>query len=498
MQAITVPDHDFPLHDLSATRRLEQRALAAVPPGTLVARAGLSTARLALALAPHARHCWVLAGPGHNGADALEAAFHLARSGRCVTASVFARDEQAIVPAAAQSLQRACDAGANILLNDPAAPHGCALALDGLLGIGSARPIEGAMAQAVHGFNAIEGTRLAVDVPSGLDAGTGATAGAAVAQATDTLTMLNLKAGLFTGAGRAHCGRIWLAPLDVQDDEPPQAWLAGRALHMAMRTPRGHAQHKGSYGDAFIVAGALGMHGAALLAARAALSAGAGRVYLSLLEGSMPLDPTRPELMQRDALWNAGAERLGTATVLCGCGGGKAAAATLPPLLEQAARLVIDADGLNALAADGSLATALRERDGRGQATVLTPHPLEAARLLDCTAAQVQADRLSAAQRLADDLKAVVVLKGSGSVVAAPGALPYVNATGNAALASPGTGDVLAGWITGQWSTHAGGGTSLQALVAATVQLHGAAADAHAQHGPLLALDLIGAMQRLA
>ena len=497
MQAITVPDHDFPLHDLPATRRLEQRALAAVPPGTLVARAGLCTARLALALAPHARHCWVLAGPGHNGADALEAAFHLARSGRRVTASVFARDVQALVPAAAQSLQRARDAGANILLNDPAAPHGCTLALDGLLGIGSARAIEGAMAQAVHGFNAITGTRLAVDVPSGLDAGTGATAGLTVAQATDTLTMLNLKTGLFTGAGRAHCGRIWLAPLDVQDDEPPQAWLAGHALHEAMRTPRGHAQHKGSYGDAFIVAGALGMHGAALLAARAALSAGAGRVYLSLLEGSMPLDPTRPELMQRESLWSAGAERLGAATVLCGCGGGQAVSAALPPLLEQAARLVIDADGLNALAADPALSSALRGRDGRGQATVLTPHPLEAARLLGCTAAQVQADRLVAAQRLADDLRTVVVLKGSGSVVAAPGALPYVNATGNAALASPGTGDVLAGWITGQWSTHAGGSASLQALVAAAVQLHGAAADAHAHRGPLLALDLIGAMQRL-
>jgi hydroxyethylthiazole kinase-like uncharacterized protein yjeF len=498
MQPIDLPDQDLPLHDLPATRRLEQRALAAVAPGTLVARAGLSTARLALALAPHARHCWVLAGPGHNGADALEAAFHLARSGRRVTASVFTRDLQALVPAAAQSLQRARDAGADIRLNDPAAPANCTLALDGLLGIGSARAIEGAMAQALQSFNAVAGTRLAVDVPSGLDAGTGHTAGTAVAQATDTLTMINLKTGLFTGAGRAHCGRVWLAPLDVPDDEPPQARLAGRALRESARPPRGHAQHTGSYGDAFVIAGALGMHGAALLAARAALCAGAGRVYLSLLEGFMPLDLTRPELMQREALWQAGAERLGAATVLCGCGGGQAVAAVLPPLLEQAARLVIDADGLNAVAASPALASALRARGDRGQATVLTPHPLEAARLLGCSAAQVQADRVSAAQRLADELKAVVVLKGSGSVVAAPGAWPYINATGNSALASPGTGDVLAGWITGQWSAQSAGTASLQALVAAGVQLHGAAADAHAQRGPLLALDLVAAMQRLA
>ncbi|NML14290.1 NAD(P)H-hydrate dehydratase [Azohydromonas caseinilytica] len=497
MQLITSPGRNLPLHDLPATRRLEQRALAAVPPGTLVARAGLALARLTLALAPHDRCCWVLAGPGHNGADALEAAWHLARSGRAVTASVFAADLQALVPAAAQSLQRAREAGATILLNSPTPPADCALALDGLLGIGSARAIEGAMARAVQSFNAITGTRLAVDVPSGLDAGTGRTVGSAVAQATDTLTMLNLKTGLFTGAGRAHCGRLWLASLDVVDDEPPQAWLAGRALRDTARAPRAHAQHKGSYGDALVIGGAQGMHGAALLAARAALSAGAGRVYMSLLEGTLALDPTRPELMLRDALWRAGVERLSSATVLCGCGGGQAVAAALPLLLEQAVRLVLDADGLNAVAADPALAQALRARAGRNQATVLTPHPLEAARLLGCSAAQVQANRLAAAQRLADDLGAVVVLKGSGSVVAAPGALPYVNPTGNAALASPGTGDVLAGWLTGQWSTQAGTG-ALQALVAAGVQLHGAAADAHVLHGPLLALDLIDAMRRLA
>ncbi|WP_157265074.1 NAD(P)H-hydrate dehydratase [Azohydromonas aeria] len=498
MQPITLPDQNLPLHDLGATRRLEQRALAAVPPGTLVARAGLATARLALALAPHAHGCWVLAGPGHNGADALEAAAHLARAGRAVTASVFAADATRLVAAAAQSLQRARDAGADICWNDPSPPPGCALALDGLLGIGAARAIEGVMAQAVHAFNAVRGVRLAVDVPSGLDAGTGAIAGSAVAQATDTLTMLNLKTGLFTGAGRAHCGRLWLAPLEVQDDEAPQAWLAGRALRDAARAPRGHAQHKGSYGDVLVIGGAPGMHGAALLAARAALSAGAGRVYLGLLDDVPLLDATRPELMQRQALWLAGAERLGSATVLCGCGGGQAVAAATPPLLEQAARLVLDADGLNAVAADDTLAQALRARAGRGQATVLTPHPLEAARLLGCTAAQVQADRLAAAQRLAEAFGAVVVLKGSGSVVAAPGALPLVNFTGNAALASPGTGDVLAGWLAGQWSTQAGSETPLQALAAAGVQLHGAAADAHVLNGPLLALDLVEVMRRLA
>ena len=138
--------------------------------------------------------------------------------------------------------------------------------------------------------------------------------------------------------------------------------------------------------------------------------------------------------------------------MVCGCGGGSAVRERLPRLLSLAGRLVLDADALNALATDPQLMAQLRQRRPRGLATVITPHPLEAARLLACDVTQVQADRLAAAQTLTGLSGCVVVLKGSGSVTAAPGRKPHINGTGNAALASGGTGDVLAGWLGGRWA----------------------------------------------
>ena len=163
------------------------------------------------------------------------------------------------------------------------------------------------------------------------------------------------------------------------------------------------------------------MSGAALLAASAALHHGAGRVYVALLDGgSLAVDPARPELMFRapQALDPA------QLTVVAGCGGGHAIAAQLPRLLSTAPRLVLDADALNAIANDSQLATLLRARAARQRQTVLTPHPLEAARLLGSTAAAVQQDRLAAAQQLAQQFGCCVVLKGSGTVIAEPGETP--------------------------------------------------------------------------
>jgi len=235
--------------------------------------------------------------------------------------------------------------------------------------------------------------------------------------------------------------------------------------------------------------------GAAWLAARAALAAGAGRVYCSLLDAEAPLlDPARPELMGRPVWWRSPPATLAASTVVAGCGGGQAVRETLPALLAHAGRLVLDADALNVLAADLSLQRLLTRR---ASPTVLTPHPLEAARLLGTTVAEVQADRLAAAQRLAERLGCVVVLKGSGSVVAAPGALPSLNPTGNALLATAGTGDVLAGWLGGRW---AGGGDAFATAVA-TVWQHGHAADRAQAAGatrPLRAADLVDALHAAA
>ncbi len=481
----------WPLHDVAASRQAEAAALDATAPHALMQRAGLAVARLALAKAPHARRVVVLAGPGNNGGDGLVAARHLHGGGRQVQVVLFG--DPACLPADARhAWQGASDAGV------PIAPVWDGdrgdIVIDALLGLGARREPEGAIAAAILHLNAGGTPVLSVDLPSGLHADTGAAPGGLAVRAGTTLSLLTLKPGLFTAGGRDHAGEVWLDALDVAAG-PPSASLAGPPARMA----RAHAAHKGSFGDVAVVGGSPGMTGAAWLAAAAALGAGAGRVYCSLLDAQADaLNPTRPELMARGKWWLSNPATLAASTVVCGCGGGAAVAAALPPLLAHAGRLVLDADALNAIAADTALQAMLAARAARGRPTVLTPHPLEAARLLGSSAAAVQADRLAAAAALAGRHGAVIVLKGSGTVVAAPGALPAINPTGNALLASAGTGDVLAGWLAGLWAQQADGQGAALAAALATVWQHGRAADiaaAAGQRRPLRAADLVDAMR---
>ena len=260
-----------------------------------------------------------------------------------------------------------------------------------------------------------------------------------------------------------------------------------------------HDAHKGRFGDLGVIGGDRGMLGAVWLAARAGLAAGAGRVYVGALgDESLLGDPQRLELMQRPVAALLDPRALATRTIVCGCGGGNAVRASLPPLLAHAARLVLDADALNAIAAEPALMQALRARGARDRPTVLTPHPLEAARLIGTEAAAVQADRIGHARALAESSSAVVVLKGSGTVVASPDGALALNPSGNALLASPGTGDVLAGWIGGAWS-RAGSDADPFAVSGAAVWRHGCAADMIARDSPpptsLPAGDLLEAMR---
>ncbi|MBC7917506.1 MAG: NAD(P)H-hydrate dehydratase, partial [Rhodoferax sp.] len=393
---------------------------------------------LALALAPHAQHVQVWAGPGNNGGDGLVAARLLHQAGRIVSVTLLA-DETKQPTDAAQALQRLRDAGIDVhagAAQTPAQVH-----IDALLGLGARRAPAGALLQAVQTMNAASVPVLAIDLPTGLNPDTGALLGSDAVRAAATLSLLTLKPGCFTAHGRDHAGVVWLDNLDV-DVGPPCACLSGSPEPAR----RQHATHKGRYGDAVVVGGAPGMTGAAWLAARAALAAGAGRVYCSLLDTDAPLlDPQQPELMGRRAWWQSPAAVLASATVACGCGGGTLLGPVLPALLSRVPRLVLDADALNALAAQPAWIALVANR--QPGSTVLTPHPLEAARLLGSTTAAVQADRLTSAQTLANQFGCTVVLKGSGSVIAAPGQIPHINPTGNARLATAGTGDVLAGLV---------------------------------------------------
>ena len=454
------------LHNTAATRALEAVALAAAPPHVLMQRAGLACARMALAIAPHARTIWVAAGPGNNGGDGMEAAMHLQRWGREVTVTCLG-DRPAATSDAAASRRRARAAGVTFAELPPPQWDLC---IDALLGIGATRPPDGAMAEWIHHMQGQDAPVLAIDNPTGLNADTGQ-ASAVCVRANATLSLLTLKPGLFTADGRDMAGEVWLDDLQVNYAEMPVAGTpTARLLARPATAPRRHASHKGSYGDVAVVGGASGLTGAAVLAATACLHAGAGRVFLCLLDAqAASLASVPAELMARDV----DALEFERLSVVCGCGGGDAIRVHLPTLLSRARALVIDADALNALATDSQLQQLLVARCDRAATTVLTPHPLEAARLLGITAAQVQGDRIDAASRLAARFKCTVVLKGSGTIVCAPHQLPAINPTGNALLATAGSGDVLAGMVGARLAA----GMPAFAAACAAVFTHGEAAD---------------------
>ena len=497
-QAVLPSAREWSLFDAAASRQIEQSALAASPPHSLMATAGLGVARLMLAVAPQARRVQVWAGPGNNGGDGLVAARHLHQAGLEVAVNLLGDVRHG--PADAQhALAQARQAGVRILsgLERPWADDRPANALiDALLGLGSRRAPEGDIAAAVLRLQNPGVPVLAVDLPTGLCGDTGRMLGDTAVVATHTLSLLTLKPGLFTAMGRSFAGRVWFDGLAVDTGAvAASAHLSGPQTLRKLLPCRNPAQHKGSFGDVLVLGGAAGMGGAAQLAASAALTAGAGRVYLARLDGDTAPSAPRPELMPRSLDEALAPDFLARCTVVCGCGGGAAVQAVLPGVMAIAARLVLDADALNALAADAGLRQAMQARSTAGAPTVLTPHPLEAARLLGMTAAAVQAQRQHCAQSLADQYGASVVLKGSGTVIAAPGRTPVVNPTGNARLGSAGTGDVLAGWLGGLWS-QAGSQQGFEAA-AASVWLHGQAAelaDARTLRLPLRAADLIEAM----
>jgi hydroxyethylthiazole kinase-like uncharacterized protein yjeF len=471
------------LYSVAELRGIERAAMASLPPGTLMRRAGQAAGNAALELlgktatpvivhgqAVPALPVLVLAGPGNNGGDALEVAAIL--SAAAIEVVVVHMPGSDPSPETRSALKRAHASDADITDTLPAGQQ-WALVIDGLFGIGLARPLEGQARELAEAVNAMAGTVvLALDVPSGLDADSGAIVGpdGVAVRASHTITFIGDKPGLHTCEGRDHAGDVLLAGLGISEEFHPaaQMQLAAPAMFAHLLGPRAHNTHKGSFGDVAIVGGAHGMAGAAVLAARGALFSGAGRVYLAAVDPGPGFDSMQPELMFRDAA----SFDLAHSTVVAGPGMGDSAVATraLGKAIDNGKALVLDADALNLLAASPELQARLA---ARATMALLTPHPLEAARLLGVTSAVVQGDRLAAARELAVRLHAVVVLKGSGTIVAAPDGRIAINPTGNPGLATGGTGDVLAGLC---GSLLAQGLPAWEAALAA-VWMHGAAAD---------------------
>ncbi|UTY59370.1 NAD(P)H-hydrate dehydratase [Massilia sp. erpn] len=466
-----------PLYSVAEIRQIEAAGAALLPAGALMQRAGQAAANAALDLLPFSTsraRVLVLAGPGNNGGDALEAAAHLSHAGAQVAIRYF-DSPRPPSPERAHALERARSSPARFVELQPEdiAAAEWNLVVDGLFGIGLQRTLDGAARELVLAVNALGCPVLALDVPSGLDADSGCIVGDAdgvAIRASHTVTFLGDKAGLHTCAGRDHAGLVSVNRLEVDEAVFPPASMHLNDVTFFGRNARtrSHNSHKGSFGNVAVIGGAHGMGGAPVLAGRAALMSGAGRVYLGFAADTPVYDSAHPELMCR----NAADISLDDAVLVVGPGLGTAPAARtlLLRAIGSAQVLLADADALNLLAASPEL----KERIARRAApTVLTPHPLEAARLLGISAAEIQRDRIGHARALAVQLQAYVVLKGSGSVIAAPDGRIVINTTGNPALATAGTGDVLAGLC---GSLLAQGWPAWEAALAA-VWLHGMAAD---------------------
>jgi ADP-dependent NAD(P)H-hydrate dehydratase / NAD(P)H-hydrate epimerase len=425
-------------------RRIEASAGAASPP--LMERAGAAVAELAARLASSKnKDILVLAGPGNNGGDARIAANRLAEQ--------FFRVTLVTSPSQLPTLKN------------------WGLVVDGLFGIGLKRPLEGPYAELVRYANQQSCPVLAIDAPSGIDADTGRVLGCAV-RATHTLTFLALKPGLLTLDGPDHSGEISIDSLglDVGKILAPSGWVAHPGLFAGALRKRPLNFHKGLAGSVAIVGGAAGMTGAALLSGRAALKLGGGRVYVGLLdETAAAADANALELMLRHAD-DALGQDLDALVVGPGLGRSERAEALVGAALASDIPCVLDADGLNLMAESADLRSACARRTAD---TVLTPHPAEAGRLLKRKTADIQADRIEAARRLASDFNAHAVLKGNGSIIAGRDGHWFVNRSGNPGLASAGTGDVLAGIIGALLGQRCTG----EAAAVLGVHLHGAAAD---------------------
>lgn len=483
----------IPVLDARSMRAADAETIrAGTPSGQLMENAAAALSAAVGEAYPEWRRVAVVCGPGNNGGDGLAAARLL--SGRGVRVSLFTlADPARYAGDPAENLERARAAGlapVSLAARGGFAALARALAesdgvVDALFGTGLTRPLTGAAATAVRAIGRSGRPVVAADVPSGIASDAGVPPGPSV-RSDLTVALAAPKPCHVLPPASGRCGRVVVAdigiPRETLERRSRRLWLVEDSDVRTLLPPRPLESHKADFGRLAIVAGSRGKAGAAALAARGALRGGAGLVTVfcaESIEGAIVA--ALPEAMtvalpERDgALAEAGATRLlerlaeFDAAVF---GPGLGTAASTVAFLERAlARalvpVLVDADGLNAFA--GRPAFFARRRT----ATVLTPHPGEAGRLLGRSAKGIQADRLSAARSLARRAKAIAVLKGAHTLVAAPSGEVAVNGTGGPLLATAGSGDVLAGLV----GALLAGGLAPRAAAVCGVWLHGAAAE---------------------
>ncbi|MBC7945281.1 MAG: NAD(P)H-hydrate dehydratase [Burkholderiales bacterium] len=470
-----------PIYLTQEIREIEKHAIAASPAMSLMELAGRAAAehaRVLLGQGNQGSSVLVLAGPGNNGGDALVAARWL-KAWWFDVSVVFFGNAAKMAGDAARAMQAFQVDGNEVLSEIP--DRRFDLVIDGLFGIGLQREVCGAYADIIARVNGMKAPVLALDIPSGLDADTGSVLGTAI-RADETISFLGLKPGLLTGDGPDYCGTVRLETLNVDTTEfcSPRGRLIAPSLFSSALSARPINSHKGLYGNVGVIGGAQGMLGAALLAGRAALKLGAGKVYLGVLADSFGVDPVHPELMFHKARGAVELEALTCLVLGPGLGQSGEAYELLASALSRSLPLVLDADALNLISAHPPLQNALLARaqsavpEATGASTILTPHPGEAARLLGCSTSDVQRDRLRAARTIAERYSSHVVLKGVGSICVMPDGRWYINPTGNPGMASGGMGDVLSGML---GALLARADASADDALLCAVFMHGAAAD---------------------
>lgn len=484
------------LYSAAQVRALDAEAirLSAAPGYALMQAAAAAAWRRARERWPNARRILVFAGPGNNGGDALEVGRLALEQGKDVTLFLLARPEA--LRGEAASAYRAWRAVGgceepNLAALDRAL-EAADIVVDGLLGTGLDRPVAAPFKRVIQAINAAAPPVLALDLPSGLHADTGACLGLAVI-ADLTVSFIGRKRGLYTGQALDHVGQVSFDALDVDPAtyavSQATAWLMHAEDLRAMLPVRPRDTHKGRNGHVLLIGGAPGYSGAIRLCGQAALRAGAGLVSVLTHPESVGLvGPEQPELMVRggdgpdDEVVSA---LLDQADVLAlGPGLGRAKwAGSWSGLLTCSGPLVLDADALHLL----------REGMTVPGHCIITPHPGEAAHLLGCSTAEVQADRYAAAQNLAKRFDCVAVLKGAGSIVAVPDGRCWVCPYGNSGMAVGGMGDVLTGMI----AAFLGQGLEPLQAARAGVLAHALAGDRAALDGQrgLLPTDLIAALR---
>lgn len=474
------------LYTAGQVRDLDRRAIheLGIPGYELMTRAGHATLNALRALWPATRSMTVLCGPGNNGGDGYVVA-RVARAQGVSTHVVALGDPRQLAGDARHAYDDFVAAGGRCEPWSPAVLESDVI-VDALYGTGLARAVGGEAAAMIEAVNASGRPVVAVDVPSGLHADSGAVLGVA-ARAAVTVTFIGRKLGHHLGAGPDHVGRIVFdslqVPVETYAGMAPAARLLGEADVQAALPRRVRTAHKGDHGHVLVIGGGPGMPGAARLAGEAALRSGAGLVTLAVHPENAGVVAARPELMCVAAgrAGDLGAALSRATVVAVGPGLGRSAWAM--EMFEAAMAgdrpLVVDADALNLLAG----------APRRNERWVLTPHPGEAARLLGATSAAVQSDRLAAARGLQERYGGTIVLKGAGSIVHGGARVPCLCDRGNPGMATGGMGDVLTGIIAGIEAQC--GNLELAAL--AGVFVHAQAGDLAARRGErgLLASDVL-------